>query len=142
MNDRMRAIDRAVTLRAGKAVERVGITGLSTAHNRLMAEMEPGGVRPSQLAERLGVTKAAVGQLIARLEENGLLRRAPDPADGRALLVKPTDKALAAYRVGRAEITAIEAEWRARLGPRNIALLERSLAILEGWAREQSASHA
>jgi DNA-binding MarR family transcriptional regulator len=136
LNDRMRAIDREVTRRAARAVELSGVSGLSAAHGRVMAEVDPRGSRPTQIAERIGVTKAAVGQLITKLERRGMLERLPDPADGRAVIVRPTERALRAYRVARLEIVAIEDEWRGRLGARGLSLLTRSLSSLESWARE------
>ena len=138
LNDRMRAIDIEVTRRAAEAVERSGIAGLSVSHGRLMAEMDPGGTRPSRLAQRLGVTKAAVGQLVARLEERGLVERAADPADGRAMIIRPTADARKAYRVARVAIAAIEDEWRAQLGPRNLVALDRYLTALEAWVKHSS----
>lgn len=140
LNDRMRAIDAEVTRRAAEAVERSGIAGLSVVHGRLMAEMDPGGTRPSRLAQRLGVTKAAVGQLVARLEERGLVERAADPADGRATIIRPTEDARKAYRVARESIAGIEDEWRTQLGPRNLAALDRYLTVLEAWVKQSSTS--
>ena len=136
LNDLMRAIDREVTRQAALAVERSGIRGLTPAHGRLMAELEPSGTRPSQLAARLGVTKAAVGQLLVKLEKKGLIVRVRDPDDGRAVIVRPTEKAKTAYRTARTALVAIEKEWRARLGDANAIALERSLLSLKAWLDE------
>lgn len=132
----MRAIDREVTRQAALAVERSGIRGLTTAHGRLMAELDPSGSRPSELAARLGVTKAAVGQLLERLEKNGLVVRAPDPKDGRAVIVRPTEKAKMAYQTARKAITAIETEWRVALGDARSDAFERTLLKLKAWSEE------
>jgi DNA-binding MarR family transcriptional regulator len=134
LNDLMRAIDREVTRQAAMAVERSGIRGLTAAHGRLMAELEPSGARPSQLATRLGVTKAAVGQLLDKLEKKGLVVTAPDPNDGRAVIVKPTEKAKVAYVAARKAIIAIEAEWRVRLGDAKSDALARTLRTLKAWS--------
>ncbi len=134
----MRAIDREVTRQAALAVERSGIRGLTTAHGRLMAELEPEGTRPSQLAARLGVTKAAVGQLLDKLEKKGLVVRSRDPADGRAVIVRPTEKATVAYRSARKAIGAIEMDWKLRLGEARAAALERSLLSLKAWSDESA----
>lgn len=140
LNDLMRAIDREVTRQAASAVERSGIRGLTAAHGRLMAELEPGGTRPSQLAVRLGVTKAAVGQLVDKLEKKGLVVRAPDPEDGRAVIVRPTDKAKTAYQTARKAIIAIEKEWTARLGDASADAFERTLRRLKAWSEESERS--
>lgn len=52
-----------------------------------------GEVRQSVLAERMGLEAMTVSGYIDRLERRGLVKRAPDPADGRAKLVRLTDKA-------------------------------------------------
>ena len=138
LNDLMRAIDREVTRQAALAVERSGIRDLTAAHGRLMAELEPAGTRPSQLAARLGVTKAAVGQLVDKLEKKGLVVQSQDPEDGRAVIVRPTEKAKLAYQSARKAIMAIETEWRVRLGGARAAALERTLLSLKAWSEESA----
>jgi DNA-binding MarR family transcriptional regulator len=49
-----------------------------------------GPSRLTALATRQGVTQPAMTQLIARLQESGLVRREPDPADGRVVQVSIT----------------------------------------------------
>ncbi len=142
LNDLMRAIDREVTHQAALAVERSGIPGLTAAHGRLMAELDPAGSRPSQLAARLGVTKAAVGQLVDKLEKKGLVVRARDPEDGRAVIVRPTEKAKMAYQTARKAIIAIEAEWRVRLGDARAGAFERTLLRLKAWSEESERRRA
>lgn len=49
--------------------------------------MEPGGVRPSELALRAGVSRQAISDLVSEMESLGYVRRQPDPSDSRARLV-------------------------------------------------------
>src|SRR5215208_7904134 len=49
------------------------------------------GSRLTDLAERSGLTKQAVGEAATELERRGYLERVPDPNDGRAKLIKLTD---------------------------------------------------
>jgi DNA-binding MarR family transcriptional regulator len=69
---------------------------------RLIPYVTRAGIRPTELARLADVTKQAVGQTLARLEEQGLVEFAPDPSDGRAVLVRMTrageDAALAGLR--------------------------------------------
>jgi DNA-binding MarR family transcriptional regulator len=132
MTDRMRAIDAAVTARVHAKLLEHHDGKLGIAHARVMADLGAGS-RPSEIARRLGVTKAAVGQLLGPLEEQGLVTRVPDPSDGRALIFKPTSKAARLYAVARREIDAVEAEWKRALGPRRFDQLAASLEILDGW---------
>ncbi len=45
---------------------------------------------PAELAEEAGVTRATMTGLVDTLEKDGLVTRAPDPRDRRAVLVKLT----------------------------------------------------
>jgi len=132
LTDRMRAIDAAVTGRVHREILRHHDGRLGIAHARLMADLGP-GARPTDLARTLGITKAAVGQLLNMLEAQGLVERAPDPSDGRAQLVRATAKARRLYRIGRRELDRIESEWLAILGARGLAALERALVQLDRW---------
>ncbi|WP_054815287.1 MarR family winged helix-turn-helix transcriptional regulator [Nocardia arizonensis] len=59
----------------------------------------PHPLRLSELTRTEQITQPAITQLITRLERDGLVRRRPDPTDGRAVLVHLTE---AGRRVGRA----------------------------------------
>nr|WP_198428732.1 MarR family transcriptional regulator [Nocardia bovistercoris] len=58
----------------------------------------PRPLRLTDLTRSEQVTQPAITQLITRLERDGLVERAPDPTDGRAVLVRITE---AGRRVGR-----------------------------------------
>lgn len=132
--DRMRAIDRAVTRQVGLALPPDVAGRVSAPHMRLMAEVPPGGIRPSQLAERLGVSRSAVSQLVGYLERAGLLERGVDASDGRAELVRQTARAGAAQRTARRTIEQIERAWQDRLGAQRFAVLRDALDDLERWS--------
>ena len=53
-----------------------------------------GPQRSSALAERFGVDKGAISRQVQHLLELGLLERAPDPLDGRAVLVSASPDAV------------------------------------------------
>ena len=132
--DRMRAIDRAVTRQVGMALPPEVAQRVSAPHMRLMAEVPPGGIRPSQLAERLGVSRSAVSQLVGYLERADLLERTVDASDRRAELVRQTARAAAAQRAARQTIEAIEHAWQARLGADRFVVLRDALDELERWS--------
>jgi DNA-binding MarR family transcriptional regulator len=132
LTDRMRGIDATVTVRVHAEILKHHDGRLGIAHARLMAELGA-GARPTELARRLGVTKAAVGQLLDVLEAQRLIERAPDESDRRAQVIRPTARARRLYRVGRAELDRIEAEWLSMLGRRRLAELDRALTQLDEW---------
>ena len=55
-------------------------------------------LRMSALGARRLLTPSGITRAVMRLEERGLVRREPDPADGRAALAVLTEEGLAALR--------------------------------------------
>jgi len=71
--------------------------GLShRAHQALCAVDEggPGGARPKDVAEQLGVSRAAATTFIQRLEVKGFVETTPDPEDDRGVRVTLTRRGL------------------------------------------------
>ncbi|MGH3313797.1 MAG: MarR family winged helix-turn-helix transcriptional regulator [Streptomyces sp.] len=68
-----------------------------------------------ELAQRLGVTKQAAGQLVDDLEQRGYVRREPHPAGGRRKLVVLTDAARTHLAVAGRVLHGLEAELGDRL---------------------------
>lgn len=88
------------------------------------------GSRVTELAERTLLTKATVVHTVDELERLGYVRRMPDPTDGRAKLVVPTERGRAAERAGREAIAQIRAAWAQLLGEGELEQLESSLRRL------------
>ena len=64
----------------------------------------PDGARPKDVAEQLGVSRAAATTFIQRLEAKGLLETTPDPEDDRGVRVTLTRRGLEVLlRVGQLE---------------------------------------
>jgi DNA-binding MarR family transcriptional regulator len=81
------------------------------------------GSRLTDLAERSGLTKQAVGEAVAELERKGYLERVPDPLDGRAKIIKLTPRGVEAAHTGRRLFKEIEDEWGERFGEERVASL-------------------
>lgn len=96
----------------------------------LAINAEPDGVRGSELADSLGVHKSTASRAVAALESMGLVRREPDPNDGRAqlLLAEPhAVEAIVEYRrAARARVAELLADW----GQGEVEQFARSLAKL------------
>ena len=108
-------IDRLVPARLAE----VGHSAIRVAHGAVLQNLDEGGTTVSALAERAGMTKQAMAELVQYLERHGYVRRAPDPADRRAKLVVPTDQgreviAIASGLVPEMERRLIEERGRSR----------------------------
>jgi DNA-binding MarR family transcriptional regulator len=107
-----------------------GETGLRPKHGAVIANIDPQGTRPSILAERAGMTRPAMGELIDELEALGYVKRVPDPDDRRAKLIKPTAKTLARQSLAREVSAEIEAAYVTSLGTQRHRQLRRALLDL------------
>src|SRR4051812_5311000 len=83
---------------------------------RLFQRMSPEGSRLTTLAASAQTTKQAAKFLVDQLEAAGYVERVPDPADGRARLVRITPRGYDVVRVVTAVQQGIEEEWRTHLG--------------------------
>ncbi|MFI6285461.1 MarR family winged helix-turn-helix transcriptional regulator [Streptomyces sp. NPDC051018] len=73
--------------------------GLESAAYGLLVRLEGAGAqRATDLAGYFGVGKATMSRQLRALEEVGLVVREPDPADGRASLVRLTEEGLERFR--------------------------------------------
>ena len=112
--------------------------GLSATAAATLATLERSGPRRlTALAVQGGVTQPAMTQLIARLEDTGLVRREADPADGRVVQVRLTDQGrdtLARRRAVRAERLAVILD---RISPQDRAALGAALPAIDALASAQ-----
>ena len=90
----------------------------------------PQGVRPSELATRLGMSKQALNYLLGGLERAGYLERRPHPEDSRSKRIALTRRGLSAVEVIRDAVAEIEVSWAELLGPKRFAQLRTMLQEL------------
>lgn len=91
-------------------------SGLRPSQLRLLSLTPADGMRVTDLAERVGMTKQALGEFANDLEERGLLESVRDPADRRVRILRPTQQGRQAVSAGELVITELEEQWRGRLG--------------------------
>ncbi|MFD9795616.1 MarR family winged helix-turn-helix transcriptional regulator [Streptomyces sp. NPDC059070] len=89
---------------------------LEAAAYGLFVRLEEGGPqRATELAGYFGVGKATMSRQLRALEDLGLVAREPDPADGRASLVRLTGEGLDRFRrvrdARRAQYVTKLADW-------------------------------
>ncbi|MEV0370137.1 MarR family transcriptional regulator [Streptomyces sp. NPDC050636] len=84
----------------------------SAAYGLMVRLADAGAQRATDLAGFFGVGKATMSRQLHALERLGLVAREPDPADGRAVLVRITDEGLDRFTRVR---TARRAQYARRL---------------------------
>jgi DNA-binding MarR family transcriptional regulator len=94
------------------------------------------GSRLTELAERAGLTKQAVGEAVAEMEQLGYVERVPDPGDRRAKIIKLTPSGLDACLTGRRIFAEIEREWAEEFGEELIAKLREAAEKISAAERE------
>ena len=75
----MRLPWEAVKRRLLQALHEHGFDDIDAPHLNLILWPGPEGMRPSDLAARVGMTKQALNYLLGDLERSGYLERRPDP---------------------------------------------------------------
>ena len=104
-----------------------GIADLRPSQATALLLVDRSGTRLTTLAERAGVTKQAMMQMVDDLQSMGCLRRVPDPSDARAKMVRLTAKGLRHRAASRKALQSVESRARRRLGPRRYDGLRSTL---------------
>ncbi len=123
----LRVPAQAIHRRIIKDLNAAGFDGLLMPHIAVLQFPGPDGVRPSTLAERAGMSKQAMNQLLRSLEDLGYIVRSDAPDEGRARMIRFTKRGRAAYSRIHEILRDIEREWSAELGPRDFAQLKELL---------------
>jgi DNA-binding MarR family transcriptional regulator len=107
-----------------------GFTDLVPAHLTVLQYPGPDGQRPSELADRIRISKQALNYLLGQMEELGYLTRVGDSEDQRSKRVKLTARGRAVIRSIREIVAEVETEWESQLGAASFAQLRDLLTQL------------
>lgn len=95
-------------------------------------------LRMHELASAILVTRGGLTRLVARIEKAGLLRREPDPADGRGLYAALTDEGLEALRkTWPLYARGIAEHFGRHLSDEEVEMLDRALCRVSAAAQER-----
>lgn len=86
------------------------------AHTQLLPHLDGVGQRATTLAAKVGISKQAIGELLADMLASGILEQVRDPNDGRARLVRFTPAGYDAMRDGLGVLTEVAAELESAVG--------------------------
>ena len=123
----LRVPAQAIQRRLIAELNAAGFDDLRVPHMAVLQFPGPDRVRPSALAERAGMSKQAMNQLLKSLESLGYLVRSDVPDEGRARIVRVTRRGRAADAKIHDILREIERDWSAELGPTRFAELKELL---------------
>jgi DNA-binding MarR family transcriptional regulator len=104
----------------------------------LEALIDLGATTAGRLAELTGLTSGAVTRVIDRLEQSGYVRRVPDPADRRKVIVEVVPEKVAAVQSTLNRVGAAGAEEIGRYTDAQLALISDFLTRMEQITRDEA----
>jgi DNA-binding MarR family transcriptional regulator len=123
---------RLVVARTARRLRQEAGADLSPSLSSALASIyRHGPVTPSELAAHERVQRPTATRVVARLEELGLVERAPDPSDRRSSLISASAAGRTLLRRQRSRKNQFLARRLAALDADEVATLERAAAILE-----------
>ncbi|WP_067541526.1 MarR family winged helix-turn-helix transcriptional regulator [Nocardia crassostreae] len=122
----------AAELDAGIAA--AGFDDVRAAHAPVFQVIDPDGTRLTVLAERAGMTKQAMGELVRYLGTRGYVETVADPSDGRARLIRLTAAGWAVAEAGLAIVARFDEHLDAIVGRAEVQRLRKTLHAIIGGA--------
>jgi DNA-binding MarR family transcriptional regulator len=98
------------------------------AHNAVFSTLPAEGARAADMAERAGITRQSMGEVIRDLAERGIVEMVPDPTDGRAKIVRYTEAGIIAAQGGFNHILELDQLFRKTFGDEDYETARRVLA--------------
>lgn len=98
------------------------------SHVSLTRNLDRGGTRITELAQRAGMTKQGMGELVQQCVSLRLVECLPDPNDGRARLVRFTRRGISWLDAFREAVDQAEHEMLSAVGERNMKQTRAALA--------------
>jgi DNA-binding MarR family transcriptional regulator len=106
----------------------------------LEALIDMGATTAGRLAELTGLTSGAVTRVIDRLEQSGYVRRVPDPADRRRVIVEAIPEKIAAVQSILNRVGAAGADEIGRYTDAQLSLITDFLTRMEQITRDEATS--
>jgi DNA-binding MarR family transcriptional regulator len=125
-----RLLNEAVQRFEESVLEKMAAAGhgeCSLSHITVTRNLDLEGTRAVELARRASMTKQSIGELVAQLETLGIVKREPDPTDGRAKVVLFTRKGKDWLEHFHAALEQTEKEMECELGATLYKAIKRGL---------------
>jgi DNA-binding MarR family transcriptional regulator len=120
-------------IQAGLA--RRGFDDVRPAHGFAFVRISAGDANTSAVAEHLGITKQAAGEIVKYLVDRGYVTRKPDARDSRAQLLLLTDRGWACTAAAEAAATETVHRWRSQLDPLAFEQFQETLKTITAPGR-------
>lgn len=108
-------------------LEAAGHDEVKQSHVSATRHLDVAGTRLTEMAQRATMTKQSMSELVAQIEERGLVTRTPDPNDGRARIVRFTPAGLEWLRDFRDAVRVAEEEMAQQIGSQALAAMKDAL---------------
>ncbi|MGS0686763.1 MarR family winged helix-turn-helix transcriptional regulator [Nakamurella sp. GG22] len=115
-----------------------GFDDLREIHRPVLRYPPIDGMRPTELAAHLKLSKQATNDLIRDLENLGYLRLERDPTDGRARVLRYTDRGWNLFRTGSRISRAVGQRWAGALGQQRYDQFHATLRAIVNVVRHQN----
>jgi DNA-binding MarR family transcriptional regulator len=124
LNQAVRRFEKRVI----EIVEESGYPDMRVSFLNLTRNLDVEGTRITELAQRAGITKQSMSELVAQCVKAGLVTQRPYENDGRARLIVFTRKGLALLEAFRGALIVAEREMRKEIGANAFKLINTALA--------------
>jgi DNA-binding MarR family transcriptional regulator len=108
-------------------LKEAGHPTIRQGHGCVFRFIHEGGSRLTELAESSGLSKQAVGEVVDDLEKLGYVERAQDPQDGRAKVIRLTERGADAHRTALKIFADLERDLAERYGAERVATMRKLL---------------
>jgi len=136
----------AMRLHIQRAIEEAGFNDFRISHMNVFAWLPDSGARIGELARQAQLSKQTMTELVSYLEKHGYVYRTRDPSDGRAWIIRFTERGARLDQVARRALRDTEARWAQALGKQTYAQLrkhlESLLEVAEATSQVQGATFA
>src|SRR4051794_3248840 len=130
-----RAFRRVMVVVQTETARDLAATGLSEPDYEVLSTLSERPAHTSTLgrqADKMGWSRSRLSRQATRMESRGLLRRAPDPTDGRGCLLILTAHGLQALEnAAPIHVQSVRRHFMDRLAPEDLTALEQIAAKVE-----------
>jgi len=131
----LRDLERSITMGLVSQLRAAGYPGLTPAHGKVFPFIAANGSRVADMARAAHMTKQSMADLVDLLEQQGYVRRKPDPSDHRAKLVHLTPRGEQVVDTATRALNDAYAQIERVIGADGLATLRQLLGALQTSTR-------